>query len=169
MSRRVILLCNNSTIHTKLTGWPYKALTSYWEYSVYSVIRMTAMPTTMMMLAGWSGWTRPARRWVFVSCGEILYPLTFTNFLALPAKQQNIKSDYWPVQENYCHLSCPYLVWCCTFTFPDSTCSRRRLRGGRGVRPRCPVTAPWSSAATTAGRAAATKGGELREESWPWP
>ena len=26
MSRRVILLCNNSTIHTKLTGWLYKAL-----------------------------------------------------------------------------------------------------------------------------------------------
>ena len=127
MSRRVILLCNNSTIHTKLTGWPDKALTAYWEYSVYSVIRMTAMPTTMMMLAGLSDWTRPARRWLFVSCEEILYPLTFTNFLALPAKQQNIKSDYWPMQENHHHLSHLFLsdvahllfLYACSLYVPD--------------------------------------------------
>ena len=29
MSRRVIILCNNSTIHTKLTGWLDKAWTYF--------------------------------------------------------------------------------------------------------------------------------------------
>ena len=136
------------------------------------------MPTTMMMLAGWSDWTRPARRWVLMSVLKkvfLWFSIDVYKYSSLTGMATNIKSDFWcndPGGRLFVHL---YLFWCCTFDisprFPDCPCCRPRLREGLGVRPRCPGTAPWSSVATTARRTGATSGWELRAGPgvWPWP
>ena len=157
MSRGVILLCNNSTIHTKLTGQKRREL-----FIIRNIPLLSGRQRCQLQWWRWQGHQtrqdlREGRMWPKESCFD-------------PGTWQ-MSRHYWHSNQTSSLSTdpCRQMTFICStndlarslmmfISSIQQTCSRPPRSGRPGVRTRCPGTAPWWSAATTAPRPAATPG-----------
>lgn len=88
MSKRVILLCNYSTIHTKLTGWLDKAWTFFRIFCYQDDSDANYNDDAGRVIRLDKTCEKVGSDVCPEECFFLVYPLTFTNILALLAWQQ---------------------------------------------------------------------------------